>query len=241
MDLLRVEGVSKSFGGLHALKNVDVNVDRGEILGVIGPNGSGKTTLFNVLTGFYKPDSGKIKFLGENIEGLKPHKICKKGMVRTFQVVKPFGGLKVFDNVLIGAFANTADGKTAAQEAIEALKLTGLLEKKDALAKELTLASRKRLELARALAAKPVLLLLDEMAGGLNPTEIAETMTLLRSIHEEKGITLIIIEHVMKVIMSLSNRIVVLNHGEKIAEGTPQETASNPEVVRAYLGEEVVA
>ena len=236
MSFLNINKVSRFFGGLSALTNVSFEISRGEIVGLIGPNGAGKTTLFNVLNGFYKPSKGEVFFLGRTISGLKPHQICQQGIARTFQVVKPLQRMSVFDNVLASAFLRTTTRHEAARLALDVLQFTGLSDERDTISKGLPLGMRKRLEIARALATQPELLLLDESFAGLNPTELNESIQIIRNIRE-KGITVMIIEHHMKVIMSLSDRIVVLNYGEKIAEGTPQEIRHNPLVVEAYLGE----
>jgi branched-chain amino acid transport system ATP-binding protein len=236
MSFLDVKKVSRFFGGLSALTNVSFEVNKGDIVGLIGPNGAGKTTLFNVVNGFYKPSKGEVFFRGRTISGLKPHQICQQGIARTFQVVKPLQRMSVFDNVLASAFLRTASRGEAAELALDILQFTGLSEERNTISKGLPLGMRKRLEIARALATQPELLLLDESFAGLNPTELNESIQIIRKIRE-KGITVMIIEHHMKVIMSLSDRIVVLNYGEKIADGTPQEIRHNPLVVEAYLGE----
>jgi len=236
MSFLDVKKVSRFFGGLSALTNVSFKVNKGDIVGLIGPNGAGKTTLFNVVNGFYKPSTGDVFFRGSTISGLKPHQICQLGIARTFQVVKPLQRMSVFDNVLASAFLRTASRGEAADLALDILRFTGLFEERNTISKGLPLGMRKRLEIARALATQPELLLLDESFAGLNPMELNESIQIIRKIRE-KGITVMIIEHHMKVIMSLSDRIVVLNYGEKIADGTPQEIRHNPLVVEAYLGE----
>lgn len=235
MNILEVKDVSKYFGGLAALSSVSFHVEKGEILGIIGPNGAGKTTLFNVINGFYKPSKGAIYFKGKEITGNKPHKNCKLGMSRTFQVVKPLRRMSVFDNVLASSFLRAKNRKEAEEITIDTLKFTDLYEDKEMLSKGLPLGKRKRLEIARALATKPELILLDESFAGLNPTELDKSIEIIRNI-KQKGITIMIIEHHMKVIMSISDRIIVLNYGQKIAEGTPSEIAKNPQVIEAYLG-----
>jgi branched-chain amino acid transport system ATP-binding protein len=239
MPILEGEGVTKHFGGLAAVSSVDFNVDEGEVVGLIGPNGAGKTTLFNLISGALVPKPGAIKFKAENITGLKPYRICKMGVARTFQSVKVFANMPVLENVLLGSLFGTSNSMSsadAAREAMESLEFVGLSAVRATPAKDLTLANQKRLEVARALATKPELLLLDELMAGLNPTETAEAMELVTRIRDQ-GITVFMIEHVMKAIMSVCNRIMVLHHGKKIAEGTPQEIATSRTVVEVYLGE----
>ena len=239
MQILEGEGVTKYFGGLAAVSNVDFHVDEGEIVGLIGPNGSGKTTLFNLVSAALVPKPGIIRFKGEKITGLKSYQICRLGVARTFQSVKVFASMPVFENVRLGSFFGTSPGMSsaeAAREAGEILEFVGLSAAKATPAGDLTLANQKRVEVARALATKPELLLLDELMAGLNHTEVAEAMELVGRIRE-KGITIFMIEHVMKAIMGVCDRIMVLHHGEKIAEGTPQEVANNKTVVEVYLGE----
>ena len=243
MGILEGEGVSKFFGGLAAISNVDFHIDQGDIVGLIGPNGAGKTTLFNLISGALVPDSGVIKFRGRKISGLKPHQICKTGVARTFQSVRLFANISVLGNVLLGALFGTATGissRDANREATELLEFVGLSARRAIPAKDLTLTNQKRLEVARALATKPELLLLDELIAGLNPTEAAQAMELVAKIRD-RGITILMIEHVMKAIMSICNQIIVLHHGEKIAEGTPQKIATSKRVVDVYLGEQVHA
>jgi branched-chain amino acid transport system ATP-binding protein len=237
--ILEGEGVTKYFGGLAAVSHVDFNVDQGEVVGLIGPNGAGKTTLFNLISGALVPKPGAIKFKGEKITGLKPHRICKLGVARTFQSVKVFANMPVLENVLLGSLFGTSNSMSSADAAGEAtglLEFVGLSAVRAIPAKDLTLANQKRLEVARALATKPELLLLDELMAGLNFTEVAQAMELVTRIRD-KGITIFMIEHVMKAIMSVCDRIMVLHHGEKIAEGTPQEIATSRTVVEVYLGE----
>jgi branched-chain amino acid transport system ATP-binding protein len=236
MSLLQIRKVSRFFGGLAAVKDVSFEVRKGEILGLIGPNGAGKTTLFNVVNGFYPPSRGEVQFRGERISGLKPHQICKRGMARTFQVVKPLQRMSVLDNVIASAYLRAKDRKRAEEIANEALRFAGLQDDRHVISKGLPLGKRKRLEIARALATKPELLLLDESFAGLNPAELDESIGIVRKI-KEQGITIMIIEHHMKVIMSISDRIIVLSYGEKLAEGTPQEIGRDPQVIEAYLGE----
>ncbi len=237
MGLLKVKNVSMFFGGLAAVSDVSFAINKGEILGLIGPNGAGKTTLFNVVNGFYKPTKGEIFFKDRKISGLKPHQVCSLGIARTFQVVKPLQRMSVLDNVIASAFLRVKSRAQAEEIALETINFTGLNDDRDVISKGLPLGKRKKLEISRALATRPELILLDESFAGLNPHELDESIEIIRRI-KAKGITIMIIEHHMKVIMSISDRIVVLNYGEKIAEGTPQEIANNPLVVEAYLGEE---
>ncbi len=236
MTLLEVQGIVKQFGGLTAVNDFSLSLDRGDIVGLIGPNGAGKTTAFNVIAGFYRPNSGRVRFGGRDITGLRPDQICKLGLARTFQVVRPFGALSVLENVMIGAYARTNDKATAkakAEEALEALGMTGLAERA---ARDLPIAGRKRLEIARALATEPQLLLLDETMAGLRSAETDEVIEMVRKL-SQRGIAILLVEHVMKVVMSLAQRIVVLHHGEKIAEGQPSEIVRDRQVIDAYLGE----
>jgi len=233
--LLEVRGVSRFFGGLAALTDVSFSLEKGSILGLIGPNGAGKTTMFNCVNGFYPPSRGEVWFKGERISGLKPHQVCQRGMARTFQVVRPLQRMSTLDNVVASAFLRAKSKAEAVAKAEEILKFTNLWEVRDMLSKGLPLGLRKRLEIARALATDPELLLLDEACAGLNPSELDESIAIIRKI-KERGITIMIIEHHMKVIMSISDRIVVLNYGQKLAEGSPDEIGRNPQVVQAYLG-----
>ena len=235
--LLEVRGVSKRFGGLLAVSDVTFNIAEGEILGLIGPNGAGKTTLFNVVNGVYKADGGSIAFLGKDITGSSPDKVVHLGMARTHQIVKPLNDLTLLDNVTVGACFGREylDLKAARAVALEVLQRVGLGDRAGMMARSLTIAGKKRLEVARALAAKPKLLLLDEVLAGLNPTEIALMIDLVRKIRDG-GVSVFMIEHLMQAIMSLSDHVVVLNLGRKLAEGRPDEVVHNPDVVEAYLG-----
>ncbi|SHE49810.1 amino acid/amide ABC transporter ATP-binding protein 1, HAAT family [Desulfofundulus australicus DSM 11792] len=236
MSFLEVKNIVKNFGGLRAVNDISFTVKQGEILGLIGPNGSGKTTIFNLINGFYPLTSGEIYFQGRRIDGLPPHKICALGIGRTFQVVKPLKRMTVLENVMAGAFLHTTSISKARSKALEVLEFCGLYHRKDMDAKNLTIADRKRLEIARALATEPKLLLLDETAAGLNPKETEEAINIILKIREI-GITIIIVEHIMKVIMGISDRILAISFGREIALGTPREVANHPEVIKAYLGE----
>jgi len=236
-----VRSLYKRFGGLVAVRDVSFQIQKGEILGLIGPNGAGKTTIFNLITGFIPPDSGRVEFKGERITGLKPpHQICLKHIGRTFQLVRPFKDMTVLENVMVGSFAHLKKAHEARREAMEILNLIGLAGHPDSLASSLTIANRKRLELGRALATQPQLLLLDEVVAGLNPRETEEIIGVIKAI-SDRGITIFMIAHVMKAVMALSHRIIVLHHGEKIAEGTPLEISKDKRVIEAYLGEEYLA
>jgi len=237
MALLELKNLTKAFGGLLAVNDVSFQLDKGEILGLIGPNGSGKTTTFNCINQFFPVTSGDILFKGKSIIGLKTHQICHLGIGRTFQVVKPLARMTVLENVTASAFCRVNAVKNAQKEALEVLDFCNLEDQKDKLAKSLPIAGRKRLEIARALATKPELLLLDETAAGLNPGELDEAIDLIKKIRDN-GISILIVEHIMKVIMTLSDRIHAINFGQTIAEGIPQEVANNQAVIEAYLGEQ---
>ena len=236
MALLELDAITKRFGGLVANHEVTFQVDRGEIVGLIGPNGAGKTTLFNCISGFFPPTSGTVRFDGTDVTGWPAERLVHQGMVRTFQVVRTFPDLTVRENVMIGAFARTNSASTARKIADEMLEFTGLAPRADVLGANLPIAQKKRVELARALATGPQLLMLDEVMAGLTPAERVQAVELIRAIRA-RGITVLLVEHVMEVVMPISDRVVVLDSGKKIAEGPPQEIVENPEVIAAYLGE----
>ena len=236
MALLDVQKLTKRFGGLTANDQVDLLVNEGEIVGLIGPNGAGKTTLFNCIAGFYPPSGGTVHFQGENITGLPSNEVCLRGIARTFQVVRIFKEMTVLDNVLVGAFNRTNSALRARQKALEVLDFCGLAVKKNMLAGGLTIADKKRLEVAKAFATEPTLLMLDEAMAGLNQTETAEAVALVKKI-QQSGTTILLVEHVMEVVMPISNRVVVLDYGRKIAEDVPEKIINQEEVIKAYLGD----
>lgn len=236
MALLEVTGITKRFGGLVAVNDLSLSLDEGQILGLIGPNGAGKTTAFNMISGFYKPDEGDIQFESKQINGLRPDQVCKLGLARTFQVVKPFPQLSVRDNVMVGAYNRTNSRRESRQKAEEIIEFLGMQDMSEMTAGSLSVAYRKRLEIAKALATDPKIILLDEAMAGLRPTETDHMIDLVRQVSKQ-GIGLLLVEHVMRVIMSLAERIVVIHHGEKIAEGEPQEIVQDKAVIDAYLGE----
>ena len=235
--ILRVENLSKSFRGIKAVDNVSLRMKEGEIIGLIGPNGAGKTTLFGLIAGAIKPDHGQVYFNEELITNLKADEICLKGIARTFQIVRPFRDLTVLDNVIIGSLAKEVRVDRARKHALEVLNLLGLYEKAHTLADSLTLPERKRLEMARALATKPQLLFLDEVMAGLRPSEVDKMVGVLLELNKQLNLSIVLIEHVMRAVMNLSDHIIVLNHGEKIAEGKPELVTRDPRVLECYLGE----
>jgi len=234
--LLEVDGIAKRFRGLRAVDNVSFTVKRGGIVALIGPNGAGKTTVFNLIAGVFRPDSGRIALDGIDITGFRPDQACHAGIGRTFQIVRPFGGLSVCDNVLIGALRRTSDVAAARRAALAILERIGLADKAETLAHSLTLAERKRLEIARALATEPKILLLDEVMAGLRPVEIDRMVAVFAALCRDTGLTILLTEHVMRAVMALSHHIVVLHHGQKICEGPPEAVARDPRVLDSYLG-----
>jgi branched-chain amino acid transport system ATP-binding protein len=239
--LLTVDGVGKRFRGLLAVDRLSFEVPEGGIFAVIGPNGAGKTTLFNMIAGVFAPDGGTITFAGERIDGLKPDKICQRGIGRTYQIVRPFPALSVEDNVIVGALLHRQHVRDARSHAQDVLRRLGLYEKRAQLASSLTLPDRKRLEVARALATDPKLLLLDEVMAGLRPTETDHIVAILRELNRETGLTILLIEHVMRAVMALAGQILVLNHGKPIAQGVPRDVVRDRAVIDSYLGAEAVS
>jgi len=244
LPILEGKRLTRFFGGVQAVKDLDFSVEEGEILGLIGPNGAGKTTLFNLVAGVFRPQAGTIRFLEEEIQGLKPFEICHRGIGRTFQIVKPFDSLTVLENALIGArfgkSSQVLDRFDPTPIALEAVEFVGLIREKDVLCDNLNIGDKKRVELARVLATRPKLVLLDEVMAGLNPVETDRVMSLIRKMRDEKGITIFTIEHVMKAVMEVSDRVIVMHHGEKIAEGSPEMVAKDQGVIEAYLGERII-
>ena len=238
MSLLTVSNITKRFGGLVAVDDVSLSIEQGEVLGLIGPNGAGKTTLFNAISGTHIPDEGDITFDGRTLKGMQPHEVCQLGLARTFQIVKPFAALNVVDNVKVGAFLRHPNARDAEAKAREIVDFVGLSNHAERPAKNLTTSGRKRLELARALATEPRLMLLDEVMAGLTPTESHQIVQVIKQIKEHYHLTLLVIEHVMQAIMTLSDRVAVLHHGQLIAIDNPQKIASDSAVIEAYLGKE---
>jgi branched-chain amino acid transport system ATP-binding protein len=236
---LFIENVSKSFRGLSALSNISFQAERGEIIGIIGPNGAGKTTLFQIISGFCQPDNGKVHFDGQIISNKKPYEISLLGIARTFQIVKPLRGLSVLENVMVAPLAHSFSFSQAEDQAFSILKLLELRDKRDVLAEHLTLPEKKRLEVARALATSPKVLLLDEVMAGLRPTEVDRMITILQQVNQQTEVTILMIEHAMRAVMACCSRLVVLHHGEKIAEDTPKAITKHPDVIRSYLGQEL--
>ena len=238
-EVLVVRNLSKRFGGLRAVSDVSFEVREGETLALIGPNGAGKTTSFNLITGYYRPDAGSVMAFGRELVGLRPYDICGIGLARTFQVARPFGSMTVLANVMTGAFLRDRRVEAARRCANEALEFVGLAAKAQTLARDLTTIDQRRLEMARALVTEPRLLMLDEVMAGLNPAEVDQAVALVGQL-SQRGLTIVIVEHVMRAIMAVARHIIVLDHGQKIAEGSPRDVVANPEVVRAYLGSEYV-
>jgi branched-chain amino acid transport system ATP-binding protein len=238
--LLEVQKISKSFSGLRAVQNVSFAVPEGEIVGLIGPNGAGKTTCFNLIAGVYRPDAGSVRLAGEDIGGWRPDQVCRAGLARTFQLVKPFADLTVTENVVVGALNNCRTVAEARERSASVIDKLGLGRKRDQVAKALTLPERKLLEVARALATGPRILLLDEVMAGLRPTEMNTMVALFRELSASTGLTILLIEHVMRAVMALSRTVIVLHHGQVIASGTPDEVTRDPAVLESYLGEEAV-
>ena len=239
MNILEINNLVKDFGGLRAVDTLSLSIEEGEILGMIGPNGAGKSTAFNCIAGVYAPTKGNVYFAGKKINGVKPWNLCKNGLARTFQIVKPFRTKSVLYNVMVGSFVTTDKTAVAEEKALNVLKILSFENKQDERAGNLTIAELKRLEIARALATEPKLLLFDEVMAGLRPAEVDEMVQIIKKLRDQ-GITIFVIEHIMRAIMALSDRIVVIHFGKKIAEGPPQEVASDENVIKAYLGDEYV-
>lgn len=235
--ILEVKNLSKSFGGLKAVNNVSFFVKKGEIVGIIGPNGSGKTTIFNLITGFYKPDNGRVFFKEQEISNCRPDQVCQKGIARTFQIPKPLPRLSVLKNVMVGAYLNTSDKKEITNKALSILQFVSLLDQKYVLAEKLKGANVRRLELARALATDPEILLIDEIAAGLNPTESNAFIKLIKQMKEERELTILIIDHVLRVVLDVVDKLIVLHHGEMIAQGSPKDVMADRKVSEVYLGD----
>ncbi|WP_027192660.1 ABC transporter ATP-binding protein [Fundidesulfovibrio putealis] len=237
MNILEVTGLTKHFGGLTAIHDLDLHIAKGEILGLIGPNGAGKSTMFNCVAGVFPPSTGDIRFKGQSIAGQKPWDLCRLGLARTFQIVKPFASKSVLYNVMVGAFLRTGSTRKARDKAMEVLTTLQLDHRANQLSSNLTIADRKRLEIAKALATDPELLLLDEVMAGLRPTEVDEMISIIKKLRDS-GVTVFVIEHIMRAVMALSDRVVVIHFGEKIAEGKPEDVTKDENVIRAYLGRE---
>jgi len=240
VQALMVSNLAKQFGGLRAVQDVSFTVRENETLALIGPNGAGKTTAFNLIMGFYRPDAGSVRAFGRELVGLRPHDVCRMGVARTFQVAKPFGGMTVLENVMTGAFLHERRCEAAREKARETIAFVGLSARENTAARDLTTIDQRRLEMARALATQPRLLLLDEVMAGLNPAEVDQAVGLVKKL-AARGLTIVIVEHLMRAVMALARHIVVLDHGQKIAEGAPTEVVNNPEVIRAYLGSSAAA
>jgi branched-chain amino acid transport system ATP-binding protein len=238
--VLQVKSISKRFGGLQAVNNLSFDIRAGEILGLLGPNGAGKTTAFNLIAGFFQADQGDILFEGKQIRGMLPHQICRAGIARTFQISKPFGGLTAWENIIVGAFAKSSSRSVAQDDSFELLEFLGLEGKADTDANDLTAFDKRKIELGRALATKPRLLLMDEVVAGATPNEAGEMVELVKRVRD-RGITVLIVEHVMKVIMGLSDRVIVMEQGQLIANGAPSEVVQMPAVLKAYFGEGYVS